>query len=110
CRLSGPRNRIRWGCAGVRADGANDGLRDRAHLRLPPESGGFDRTVGRGPFFSGEAGALYRRASTWGRGSWGGPLRHRQRETWFRPFGWVCVEWLWHALAGRLFAAGRADL
>ena len=33
--------------AGVRPDGADHGLRDRAHLRLPPESGGLHRPLGR---------------------------------------------------------------
>ena len=33
--------------AGLRPDGADDGLRHRPHLGLPPEPGGVDRPVGR---------------------------------------------------------------
>ncbi len=35
--------------AGLRPDRADHGLRHRAHLRLPPQSGGLDRPVGRRP-------------------------------------------------------------
>ena len=41
--------------ARLRPDRADDGLRDRPHLRLPPQSGGLGRAVGRRPLPGQEA-------------------------------------------------------
>ena len=59
------RHRAARRVAGLRPDGADDGLRHRPHLRLPPEPGGVGRPVGRRPLPGEGTGALHRRAGRW---------------------------------------------
>ena len=72
--------------AGLRPDGADDGLRDRPHLGLPSQSGGVDRPVGRRAL-SGEPTCCptsWRRCSAASSAA-ARALRHRQRQGRLRP-------------------------
>ena len=60
--VSRGRHRSSRRLAGLRSDGADDGLRDRPHLRLSPQSGRFHRALGGRAVPRQGAGALHRLA------------------------------------------------
>ena len=58
--ISRSRNRLARGRTRIRTDSADNGLCDRPHLRLPPESSGFNRALGRGAIPGERPRTLYR--------------------------------------------------
>ena len=115
-RLSGCRHRAAGGVPGVRADCPDHGFRDRSHIRLPSQPGGFHRAVGRRPLSRPGPGVLHHRAGAWRACRRCHSVFHRQRQSGFRRVGGICVQRLRRALPGRVFdwrglsVRGRHDL
>ena len=101
----GRRHRSARRLARVRAHRADDGVRDRAHLRLPPESRRVGRPLGRRPLPGAEAPALRRRAGRWAAIVAGGVLYLiASGKAGFDVSRRLRLERLRRALAGRLLA------